>query len=264
MVGSGGALSHLSPPACTKGRARGGGQGGGTPVVYPLLIAAPLSLLRATVWGNGHTTEGGVSTTPHSSLVQDPCAPHLSHATLRTPSRMRDDARGAPERWGAQGSCTRDDGGRAHTRCGRGLLPFGAPSPRFACRPRVVRRPAACDGGRAKGGAFLRGPRLSGTPAHIRRGGARRAACVARSHPRGLSYCSRSRTSPGACQNGGAASLHPFRAGRERAAAVGRGSRRAPTFPCPVEAPTRPPFVHKRGRDQREGAEGPAPAFLFD
>ena len=30
-----------------------------------------------------------------------PARPHFSHATLRTPSRMRDNARAAPERWDA-------------------------------------------------------------------------------------------------------------------------------------------------------------------
>ena len=49
------------------------GEGGGISVAYPLPIAAPPSLLRATVWGNGRTTEGGVSTTPRSSLVQGSC-----------------------------------------------------------------------------------------------------------------------------------------------------------------------------------------------
>jgi hypothetical protein len=57
-------------------------------------------------------TEGrGVSTALSSSHVQDPCTPHLSHATLRTPPCMRDNAHRAHERWGAQGSCTRDDAG---------------------------------------------------------------------------------------------------------------------------------------------------------
>ena len=125
-----GALSHLSPPACTKGRAHGGGQGGGISVAYPLPIAAPPSLLHATVWGNGRTTEGGVSTTPRSSLMQDPCTPHLSHATLRTPSRMRDDTRGAPERWGVQGSCMRDDAGLcSHTMREGPYFPSAPPPP---------------------------------------------------------------------------------------------------------------------------------------
>ena len=49
-----------------------------------------------------------VSTTPRASRVHDPCVPHLSGAT-RASSRMRDGVRRvACERWGTQGSCTRD------------------------------------------------------------------------------------------------------------------------------------------------------------
>ena len=42
---------------------------------------------------------------------------------------------------------------------------------------------------------------------------------------------------------------------RERDARGG-GLCHAPAFPCPVEAQTRPPFVHKRGRDKRGSGGG--------
>ena len=44
--------------------------------------------------------------------------PHLSHATLRTPPRMRDDVRVARERWGVGVGHAERTRGRAHTQCG--------------------------------------------------------------------------------------------------------------------------------------------------
>ena len=126
--------------------------------------------------------------------------PHLSHATLRTPPRMRDDVRVARERWGVGVGHAERTRGRAHTQCG--------------ARPASLQRPPGWDafgfcaaplhvhGAERKGGGAFPHARTQ-----MEGGGACRAGCV----PPPILAVPPTR---GPCPNGGA-TLHSVRAGRE-------------------------------------------------
>ena len=106
--------------------------------------------------------------------------PHLSHATLCTPPRMRDNVRVARERWGVGVRHAERTRGHAHTQCGARPaslqrspvgMPLGSAPPHCMCM------------GRAKG--------RGGIPACLHANGGR--GCLPRwlrapSHPRGPSY----------------------------------------------------------------------------
>ena len=132
---------------------------------------------------------GGCEHNPVCCPVCTTPAPHLSHATLRTPSRMRDDERVAPERWGAGVVHAERTRGCAHTPCGRG-------TPRFARGSRgPIARARAHSGVNPVARPHANGGRVPGAP----------AACPLPSlHPRSLLE----RAPP---------SLHPVCAGREGA-----------------------------------------------
>ena len=166
-------------------------------------------------WPPVRASQGGdVSTTRVLCRVHDPCTPHLSHATLRTPTRAQH------PNGGAQGSCTWNARGVVLTRSAGGA----SASPR--CPPvrmaQVQRRPIARAPAGRKGGRV--GP--CGTPAREWREGCPPRRLRARSHP-------------------GGPSKRPLVLARM---ARGRGLCRAPAFLCPDGARMRPP-LHKRGRD---------------
>ena len=214
-----------------------------------------------------HTSPGrGCAHNPtHHPTCLTP-TPHLSHATLCTPPRMRDDVRVARERWGVGVRHAERMQGRAHTQCG--ARPASLQCPQLACLW-VLRHPIACAWGRAKGrGGILTRPHANGgrgcLPRRLR----------APSHPRGPSY---SQSLPewgrhllctlftwaGSEQKGGGGPPPPSYATLTWVSGTQGGGCAAPAFPYLVGVQTSPRLCINGG-DKGGAAGGPALGVLFD
>ena len=136
-VGGRGATPPM-PLACAKGRVRRVGQacpscvplfcstkGGCThppDCVCPPSFAAPPPLLQAVA-----RQREGCEHDPGSVRMQDPCTPHLSHATC-----ARCPAYGTMHAWHTKGGACRTTQGRAHMQCGWGAASLQRPSSHVA------------------------------------------------------------------------------------------------------------------------------------